>query len=172
MSGQGQRNKFEWMECVLAYDHLTAAQKNVAIRIALHRNSATGRCDPSVPTLAKGTSMKDRGVQIAISAIESSGYLKVIKRGGRQTNAFELAFPGSNEAGVTSPGVHGGAPLSRDGGVHDDASKGAPNCAEGCTVVHPNNTNKKNRLPIRNRRDDHYDALRRHSGRWRPIRYA
>jgi hypothetical protein len=59
-----------------------------------HLNGRTGRCDPSIPTLADETGLTTRGVQKGIAELVRSGWWQVVRGGGRgHTNAY---LPGLN----------------------------------------------------------------------------
>jgi len=58
-----------------------------------HLNGRTGRCDPSIPTLADETGLTTRGVQKAIAELVRSGWWQVVRGGGRgRTNAYVPRF--------------------------------------------------------------------------------
>src|ERR1700737_1190047 len=69
-------DRFRWEQDVLANPQLTAAQKIVLTRLALHLNIKTGRCDPSVKTLATGAGMAERTVQATLSRAETLGIIE------------------------------------------------------------------------------------------------
>jgi hypothetical protein len=56
-------DRFRWEQEVLANPQLTATQKIVLTRLALHMNMKTGRGDPSVKTLGTGVGVAERTVQ-------------------------------------------------------------------------------------------------------------
>ena len=96
------RDRDEWIKLMLAVDSdtLSPTHKIVAARIAFHYNIETGRCDPSLPTLANGTGMSERNVRRMINEIEDAGWLIAEKsRGGRRhgdeynTSSFVLSTP-------------------------------------------------------------------------------
>jgi hypothetical protein len=158
-------DRFRWEQDVLANPQLTAAQKIVLTRLALHLNIKTGRCDPSVKTLATGAGMAERTVQATLSRAETLGIIKRAIGGGRtRTTSYTLvspaktvhnAAPFSETAHDEAPfqTVHGAARFSET--VHDEApfemetvhasvEKGAADSEKPCTAVHPNIKNKRN----------------------------
>jgi hypothetical protein len=128
-------DRFEWQRNVLANAELTATQKNILIRLALHLNIQTGRCDPSVRTLAKGAGVAERTVQIALAAAETLGCIRRNIGGGRgNTNAYDL---------LTQPTERVNADAPFEERVHGDARKGAPDGQKPRTAVHQNIENKE-----------------------------
>src|SRR3984893_15918815 len=124
-------DRFRWEQDVLANPQLTAAQKIVLTRLALHLNIKTGRCDPSVKTLATGAGMAECTVPATLSRAETLGIIKRAIGGGRtRTTSYTLvspaktvhnAAPFSETAHGAAPfqTVHGAAPFSET--VHDEA---------------------------------------------------
>ena len=66
-------DRFRWEQDVLANPQLTAAQKIVLTRLALHLNIKTGRCDPSVKTLATGVGMAERTGRLHLELSAQAG---------------------------------------------------------------------------------------------------
>jgi hypothetical protein len=58
-NSRSHRDRFAWMEDVLADADLTKGEKLVALRLAFYKNLKTGRCYPSVQTIARGVSTPD-----------------------------------------------------------------------------------------------------------------
>jgi hypothetical protein len=83
-------DRFRWEQDVLANPQLTAAQKIVLTRLALHLNIKTGRCDPSVKTLATGAGMAERTVQATLSRAETLGIIERAIGGGRTRTTSSL----------------------------------------------------------------------------------
>jgi DNA-binding transcriptional regulator YhcF (GntR family) len=105
--------KFEWQQDVLANPQLTPTQKNVLTRLALHHNVKTGRCDPSVETLAAGAGVAKRTVQNTLARAEAIGLIKRALGGGRTlTNSYSLILPQEKT-------MHCAAPFSAER-VHDE----------------------------------------------------
>jgi hypothetical protein len=146
---------FRWMQAVLADPTLTPTQKVVLIRLALHLNLKSGRCDPSIESLAKGAAVKPRAVQAAVARAQKLGRLSRHEGGGRgNTNSYTLLL---KEAETGAETLHRGAlfgeTLHSDAAfaetlhgetVNGDAQKGASPRHKPCTAVHPNTENKKN----------------------------
>jgi hypothetical protein len=158
-------DRFRWEQDVLANPNLTATQKIVLTRLALHLNIKTGQCNPSVKTLATGAGVAERTVQATLSRAETLGIIERAIGGGRtRTTSYTLvssaktvhdAAPFSETAHDEAPfqTVHGAAPFSET--VHDEApfemetvhasvEKGAADSEKPCTAVHPNIKNKRN----------------------------
>ncbi len=55
--------RFRWIEGVLANPAFTHAQARVLVRLAMHLNVATGRCDPAINTIAVGAAVSSRAVK-------------------------------------------------------------------------------------------------------------
>jgi hypothetical protein len=137
--------RFRWEQDMLANPQLTPTQKNILTRLALHLNIKTGRCDPSVETLAAGAGVVERTVQTALARAEKLGIINRVIGGGRtRTSSYSL---------VSLKTVHGAAPFLETvhveapfevETVHGGAEKGAADGGKPCTAVHPNIANKKN----------------------------
>src|SRR5688572_29641046 len=80
------RERFEWMEAVLADAALTAATKVVAQRLALHLNLQTGICNPSWETLARETSQSRATIARALDRLERAGRIRRATHQGRSTD--------------------------------------------------------------------------------------
>jgi hypothetical protein len=136
---------FRWMEAVLAHPALTSAQKTILVRLALYLNIKSGRCDPSIESIAAAVGVQKRAVQMAITTAQALGLLTRHEGGGRsRTNnySFHLKEP---EASTEIP--HSGAPFAEtlhsqtaNGGVENGARRGG----KPRTAVHPNTENRKN----------------------------
>jgi hypothetical protein len=76
-----KRAHFAWQEHVAARTDLRPTYKVVLLRLALHRNPKSGRCDPAYSTLAKGAGVSERtakravakGLQLDLIAVAGSG---------------------------------------------------------------------------------------------------
>jgi hypothetical protein len=136
---------FRWMETVLADPALTFAQKAILTRLVLYLNLKSGRCDPSIQSIAAAVGVQERAVQMAITTAQALGLLTRREGGGRsRTNKyiFHLMEP---EGIVETP--HSGAPFAET--LHGQtANSGAGNGAlprqKPRMAVHPNTENKKN----------------------------
>jgi hypothetical protein len=80
-----------WMRALLASEE-RGVVKLVGLRLALHVNNTTGRCDPSYPTLGKGTNMSSRSAMRAISALAERQWIAIEPRAGT-SNFFHLLPP-------------------------------------------------------------------------------
>ena len=146
---------FRWMQAVLADPAFTHAQKAILVRLALHLNVKSGRCDPSIESLAKGAAVTPRAVQAAITRAQKLGQLGRDEGGGRgNTNSYALLL---KEPDTEAETPHSGAPFVET--LHGDAvftetlhgqtlngegQKGARPRHKPCMAVHPNTENKKN----------------------------
>jgi hypothetical protein len=138
---------FQWMEAVLAAPSstFTHAQKTVLLRLALHRNLKTGRCDPSIEIIAAGSALSSRAVQATFVRAEEFGWLTRLIGGGRgNTTSYSLRLGGSFASEET---LHSDAAFTETlhgQTTNDNAEKGAPPSRKPCTSMHPNTENKKN----------------------------
>ena len=98
-------DRFRWEQDVLANPNLTATQKIVLTRLALHLNIKTGQCNPSVKTLATGAGVAERTVQATLSRAETLGIIERAIGGGRtRTTSYTLVSPAKTVS-------HKGAPI-------------------------------------------------------------
>ena len=90
-------DRFRWLAAVLRDPELTYGQKCVVIYIIMvHFNDWTGQCDPSVPTIAKGVGMSERGVRNCLRAVKDRGHLEYEDNPGgyrSQTNNYMYCEP-------------------------------------------------------------------------------
>jgi hypothetical protein len=122
-----RREHFAWQEHVAARTDLTPAIKVVLLRLALHHNVKSDRCDPSYGTLAAGAGVSERTAIRAIAEAESKGLIAVTRTtGGRHanTNSFRFILPD----GVTQPSPQG---VTRKAPTGDTAGQ------DGVTPVSP-----------------------------------
>jgi hypothetical protein len=122
-----KREHFAWQEHVAARRDLKPAVKLVLLRLALHRNLETDRCDPSYGTLAKGANVSERTAVRAITEGEQKGLISITRTtGGRyaNTNSFRFTLP---------EGVTRGSPV----GVTNATGRGDTACRGGVTPVSP-----------------------------------
>lgn len=77
-----------------AYGHrLPAIQKAVLVAMAYRHNAKSGRCDPSIETLAGMTGLSERALRYAINDLATAEVIRIERRriGCRQTsNAYVL----------------------------------------------------------------------------------
>jgi hypothetical protein len=72
---------------------LPPAAIRVALRLLDHYNCRTGRCNPSVETLAEATGLDSRTVSRAVGRLEALGLFHVTRRPGRhRSNAYKPDF--------------------------------------------------------------------------------
>jgi hypothetical protein len=138
---------FRWMQAVLAVPNstFTHAQKTVLVRLALHLNLKTGRCDPSIETIAAGAAVSPRAAQATLATAQQLGWLTRLCGGGRgNTNSYSLH---QGKTVATEETLHSSAPFAKTlygETVNGGAQKGAPPRRKPRTAVHPNTENKKN----------------------------
>jgi hypothetical protein len=86
----------------------TFARSALAVAFMLlyrHLNAETGRCDPSIPTLAAETGLTARGVQKAIVALRKSGWWQIGLGVGRgHTNSYSPRLEKANAGSSISIG--------------------------------------------------------------------
>lgn len=158
-------DRFRWEQDVLANANLTPTQKNILTRLALHLNIKTGRCDPSVKTLAKGAGAAERTVQTALSRAERLGIIERSLGGGRAlTTSYTLLLSSEtvHSAAPFSETVHGETLFQMET-VHSNVEKDARNGGKPCTAVHPNIENKGNTVErLKEEFDQWYSIYPRH----------
>jgi hypothetical protein len=97
-------------EMLRAGDFSRAALSIAFVLLYSHLNGRTGRCDPSISTLAAETGLTMRGVNKAINEIKRSGWWRIGREGaaarGGRTNSYAPQFEVVN---CTSPlGIESG----------------------------------------------------------------
>jgi hypothetical protein len=136
---------FRWIQAVLADPAFTHAQKSILVRLALHLNVKSGRCDPSIETVARGAAVRPRAVQTAFAKAQTLGYLIRHEGGGRgRTTGYTLVL---KEGYTPSDTLHGDAAFTETlhgQTLNGGAQKGARPRHKPRTAVHPNTENKKN----------------------------
>jgi hypothetical protein len=133
------KERYKWMEAVLAAPEFTAAQKAVLMRLALHQNVKTRRCDPSIVGLAAGSAVGDRAVQKTLVVAENRGWIKRHVGGGRSNRStYDLRFPKTDAAEKTPSGGSPFAEPEMAERVNGGAQKGERRFAKPRPVVHPN----------------------------------
>jgi hypothetical protein len=80
------RDRFRWIEAVLASADLLPAEKLLLTRIGLHCNPDDGRCDPSEATLAVEIHLSPRYVRIMKSSARRKGWIGYDKNPGGVSN--------------------------------------------------------------------------------------
>jgi len=87
------RNRFSWLDQVLADEEISKAAFAVAYALASHINRKSGLAWPSQSTLAKQVSLSDRQVRKLVEQLVERGHLFIAKRHTRHTpNYYRLAF--------------------------------------------------------------------------------
>jgi hypothetical protein len=117
MSKNKDRAHFVWMECLAAAGDLSPALRLLGIRLALHRNLATGRCFVGYETLAREVSILTRSAKKLVAQLERHGWIR-IKRGGGREKANEYEF--------TIPEALNGVRVSESETVSGEALNGVP----------------------------------------------
>jgi hypothetical protein len=146
--------RFGWQQSVLACPKLTATQKNVLTRLALFHNVKTGRCDPSIETLASGSGVTMRTVQKALAAGEVLAFIRRKLGGGRSiTTSYELRLPPAETLNAAAPFKEtvNGETVNRktlfDGEtLNDGAQNPERRDPKPRPAVHPNIENKKKNI--------------------------
>ena len=84
----------DWLRA-LAGAELSAMTRLIGMRLGLHLNCNTGRCDPSYAGLACEIGTSRSGAIRAIAALEASGWIEVDRHGGgrHRRNDFQLITP-------------------------------------------------------------------------------
>jgi hypothetical protein len=84
----------EWMRAILADKALSPQAKLIAIRLALHLNIKTGRCNPTYDRLAKGTAYEaQRYVRRIVAQLVAAGWVEIATSRGRHANGYRLKSP-------------------------------------------------------------------------------
>jgi hypothetical protein len=78
-----------WMRAVLASD-LSNGVMRLAVRIALHLNVETGRCDPGYDALASELRLSRRSIIRDVAVLEQAGWVSVARWRQHQSNHFSL----------------------------------------------------------------------------------
>jgi hypothetical protein len=136
------KHRDTWIRQLLAVDGgiLSAGAKVVGVRIALHLNVETGRCDPSIGELVAGTGMSESTVRRMIHGLEDGGWLLVDRSRGRHSNSFELHTPTLSHVEGLNPvsdeRVEGSNPVSCER-VHKTPTLSAVT-PQPCQGRHPN----------------------------------
>lgn len=84
------RERDAWICAVIGDANLSHGTVRVAVRIAMHLNLKSGRCDPSHARVAAGTGLSRRMVMIAVASLEAAGWLRRDGRRGGATNAYAI----------------------------------------------------------------------------------
>jgi hypothetical protein len=101
----------DWLRAVCASDlpHVTA---RIAVRIGLHLNVTSGRCDPGIDKIATGSNISERSAYRQVAALRRAGWLAIRRGGGRQrSNEYTLKYPDTALSGFK--------PLNPDSGDNE-----------------------------------------------------
>ena len=99
--------RFRWIEGVLANPAFTHAQARVLVRLAMHLNVATGRCDPAINTIAVGAAVSSRAVKATLGR-----RCICLRQEGRGTDTF-TASDNEFKSATRSRFLSGGLYLSK-----------------------------------------------------------
>jgi hypothetical protein len=91
-----------WMRALVADHSLSPMTRLVGVRLGLHFNCKTGRCDPSYATLAAEVAISERSAIRAVSSLKAQGWIAVKQRGGgyrTYSNNFTLQTPNDEVTG-------------------------------------------------------------------------
>jgi hypothetical protein len=92
IAGPAQRDA--WMAAIIAARNtMPPLNGDIAIRLALHFNCKTARCDPGYPTLAKGTDCTVNSAKRACRELERDGWIRIRRTAGGHHDekaSFEL----------------------------------------------------------------------------------
>jgi len=129
------RDKFAWLDQVLADDNLPATAFKLAYVIGQHINRQSGRAWPSQKRLGEATGLTARTVRSLTEQLQKAGHLEVeLHRGRNHTNVYRLPKNRKPASG-----------LHDDGGVGDAA--GSSNMADDKEEGSFRNPDEENRKP-------------------------
>lgn len=107
------RDRDRWMMVMMLDNRLNARDQIILVRLALHLNLKTGRCDPSVGLLASETSIDgrdaERQARRSLAKGEETGWIRRSFRFGgdtrkqSQTNNYALTIPSDIATGLYCP---------------------------------------------------------------------
>jgi biotin operon repressor len=98
--------RMDFFAAMVRTDGFTRAGLTVAFMLLYrHFNGRTGRCDPSISTLAEETGLTRRSVNSAIEELRKSGWWRIEQGGGRgYTNSYFPQVETVNSASSIEPG--------------------------------------------------------------------
>jgi hypothetical protein len=85
--------KWKMLQAILERDDLGSTAKIAAAKLLDHRNTKTGRCDPSYARLGKGIGVSRRAAMDAVKQLNEAGIVKIQPRGGpngQRSNSFDF----------------------------------------------------------------------------------
>ena len=86
---------------------LTHGALQVLLRLLDHQNPKTGRCNPSIPTLARAVNISERSVRSATRELKNRGAIEVSRPKDSRSNHYRMNFPsqvsGSGQLGGRKP---------------------------------------------------------------------
>jgi Helix-turn-helix domain len=118
------RDKFAWLDQVLADDNLPATAFKLAYAIGQHINRQSGRAWPSQKRLGEATGLTVRTVRSLTEQLQKAGHLEVeLHRGRNQTNVYRLPKNRKPASGLHDDGGAGDAAGSSN--MADDKEEGS-----------------------------------------------
>lgn len=85
------RDRFSWLEALAADWRLHSSAIRVAIVISSHLNRGSGEAWPSIKTIGESSSMPERTVKRAITALCQAGYLEKRRGGFGKSNRYAMS---------------------------------------------------------------------------------
>ncbi|MGU3419543.1 helix-turn-helix domain-containing protein [Methylobacterium sp. D54C] len=144
-----------WMEKLLADKNLSQSAKLIGVRLALHHNSQTGRCFPTVETLMDGTTNSRATVHRGLTALRKAGYIDWKTGNSKWSNSYELKGVPTRQSGER--------PASKVSHLRLATSEGMPvSEIEGPTVspVRPSTVSSVRPQPLKSNPGKGYDEGR------------
>src|SRR5262245_47375049 len=93
-SKERTRARYAWMAAVLTAPDFTGTEKAVLQCLAMHRNDQTGRCDPSIDRIARGSAVSARTVKRTLAKAARLSWIDRDVGGGRRiTSRYRLKPP-------------------------------------------------------------------------------
>jgi hypothetical protein len=145
------RERDQWVGAVLASD-LPDVAVRVAVRIALHLNINTGRCDPTYATLTAGTGVPRRTLYRKIELLEAAGWIEVKGTRGRHANQYALLNSATQMAPLNSAKAM--APLNTPNGAKSDTSTVPNRASNGANMVAHRTTKRTAKRTTKKERGD------------------
>ena len=127
--------RLAWLTVVMLCDRVPPAALKIAVALADHYNTDTGRCDPSLRTLARRTGLTQQSAKKARQALRLAGFVEYSTDGGDPAKSARanhtllwpetLDNPRSHQADGREGGMYvppcsegGGIKRSREGGMY------------------------------------------------------
>jgi len=118
----------DWKRAIVSDARLTAADRHVALTLAVHMDRDGGSCFPSIRRLAAECKRKPHTISASVEHLELTGYLQVDRAAKRNTHGW------SNDVNQYRAQL----PLGATAAVAPTAEKQLP---LGTTEVHKTSTN-------------------------------